>query len=76
MPKCKLDGIDGSRCPIDNAPCRKTKCEYYTEYSNGDRIRAMSNEKLAAFLSRKFCYGHAEPQLKDWLAKPAEGSEK
>lgn len=49
MAKCKLDGMDGGRCPIDNALCRKTHCKHYTGYTNADRIRAMSAEGLAEY---------------------------
>lgn len=40
--------------------------------TNADRIRAMSDEKLADYLSKTFCHGYGKPQLVEWLKQPAD----
>ena len=40
--------------------------------TNADRIRAMSDEELAEFLSKTFCNGYGGQQLIEWLQMPAE----
>lgn len=35
--------------------------------TNADRIRNMSNEELADFLTKQFCHGIGEDLIKEWL---------
>ena len=71
MAKCKLDGMDGGRCPIDIALCRKTHCKHYTGYTNADRIRAMSDEELAEYITFHKYFSTPKSCL-DWLTQPAQ----
>lgn len=66
-----------------NSWCDFDQCEHITP-SNGDRIRAMSDEKLVELLSKPWCENHrlkeeclrfdtdCEACVMDWLCKPAE----
>jgi hypothetical protein len=79
----------------DNGKCQKFSDEKYNSWcdfdqcehiapSNGDRIRAMSDEELAELLSKPWCENHrfkeecarfdtdCEACVLDWLCKPAE----
>ena len=47
-------------------------CNYFREMTNADRIRAMSDEELAEFLSKTFCNGYGGQQLIEWLQQSAE----
>lgn len=61
-------------------------CQYFWQKTNGDRIRAMSDEELAEFLCGvyedddtfgKFINGYIIPcydedSIKEWLQQPAE----
>ena len=40
--------------------------------TNAQKIRAMSDEELAEFLSKTFCYGYGGQQLIEWLQQSAE----
>ena len=40
--------------------------------TNAQKIRAMSDEEMAEFLSKTFCHGYGGPQLIEWLQRPAE----
>lgn len=40
--------------------------------TNGERIRNMSDEELAKFISVQFCHGYGEPQTLEWLKQPVE----
>ena len=42
------------------------------QMTNADRIRAMTDEELAEFLSKTFCNGYGGQQLIEWLQQPAE----
>ena len=80
MAKCT-----GVRCPMQYGykveECNQTDCPYRTEpITNADRIRAMSDEELADFISASGCPDHARDcrgSCKDctlgWLKQPAEG---
>ena len=47
-------------------------CWHFVEKTNADRIRAMSDEELAAFLCKKFgCHSDTCPGIE--LCKPNEG---
>lgn len=35
--------------------------------TNADRIRNMTNEELAEFLTKQFCHGVGENLIKEWL---------
>ena len=73
---CKL----GEKGCWNDGKCRATSNCKYKVITNADRIRAMSDEELAEFLS---CYGCPCPDrdchasCKDcvvqWLKQPAEG---
>ena len=45
-------------------------CNYFREMTNADRIRAMSDEKLAEFLIDLADDGNLK--IKEWLQQPAE----
>lgn len=40
--------------------------------TNGERIRNMSDEELAKFISVQFCHGYGEPQILEWIKQPVE----
>ena len=72
MAKCT-----GVRCPMQYGykveECNQTDCPYRTEpITNAERIRAMSDEELAEYLSKTFCHGYSKPQFIEWLKRPAE----
>ena len=46
--------------------------DLYEPMTNADRIRAMSDEELAEFLSKTFCNGYGGQQLIEWLQQSAE----
>lgn len=35
--------------------------------TNADRIRSMTDEELAEFLTKQFCHGVGENLIKEWL---------
>ena len=96
MPKCVIINCKMIAQPIE-MPCSKTNCRYfadclatYEEYSgkpmtNADRIRAMSDEELAEFLSddERACppkWHNCRKHINEcggcwleWLKQPAEG---
>lgn len=37
-----------------------------------DKIKQMSVDEMADFLSDTFCYGFSKPQLKEWLSTPCK----
>ena len=39
--------------------------------TNADRIRGMSDEKLAEFITQQFCHGIGEKLILEWLQQPA-----
>lgn len=43
-----------------------------TPKTNAQKIRAMSDEELAEFLSKTFCNGYGGPKLIEWLQQSAE----
>ena len=51
-------------------------CRCREPMTNAQRIRAMSNEELAEFLSKTFCNGYGGTQLIEWLQKPAGEEDK
>ena len=78
--------------PTYKSPC--SECKGYRKHeaveirTNGDRIRAMSDEELADFLGQyKFCdmcvegcdactyYGECEKRLLEWLKQPESKEE-
>ena len=84
MVKCKYEGtgIWNGRCTgtkeVDPCPgydkCKQYKPNYTT---NADRIRAMSDEELAAWAINEapkigFRYTSSEAGLLEWLKQPAE----
>ena len=40
--------------------------------TNADRIRGMSDEELAKFITQQFCHGIGEKLILDWLQQPAK----
>lgn len=40
--------------------------------TNGDRIRAMSDEELSVYLANIFCHGYGADKIGDWITQPAE----
>lgn len=40
--------------------------------SNADRIRSMTDEELAEFLTKQFCHGVGENLIKEWLESEVE----
>ena len=50
MGKCKIDGMDGGRCPQTGGPCKKANCASYA-CTNFERITA-SPEALAPHMTR------------------------
>ena len=42
-------------------------CEFVESGTNADRIRNMTNEELAEFLTKQFCHGVGENLIKEWL---------
>ena len=80
--KCKYEGngVWEGRCvgTKEVEPCKGyEKCKSYCpDYqTNADRIRSMSDEELAEWMSRHNAYGeNAEAvQWLSWLRMPAEG---
>ena len=77
MAKCT-----GKRCPMQVGykvdECNHKDCHYRTEpITNADRIRAMSDEELAAWAINEapkigFGYTSSETGLLKWLKQPAE----
>ena len=51
--RCKKEALCGITCTMDSSICKKDFCPEYidTPRTNADRIRAMSDEELACFLS-------------------------
>ena len=46
------------------------RCKVYQEkklQSQADRIRAMSDEELAEFITKQFCHGVGYPLILEWL---------
>lgn len=74
MAKCT-----GNRCPMQYGykveECNDTDCPYRTEpITNADKIRAMTDEELAMWMSECNAFGeNAEAsQWLPWLKQPAE----
>ena len=86
MAKCT-----GVRCPMQYGykveECNHTDCPYRTEpITNGDRIRAMTDEELAKFIPNWSytdackcvekpyvdCNNECEKCVSEWLQQPAE----
>jgi hypothetical protein len=71
MAKCKYgqkgvcDKLYHPNCP-DNSECYE-----YELFTNAERIREMSDKELAEYFAKTFCHGYGQPQLLDWLQKPA-----
>ena len=82
--------MDEIKCPcglrhnMEEEDCAKTDCDICCPLAhpqtNADRIRAMSDEELADFISACGCHDHAidcKASCKDctleWLKQPAEG---
>ena len=62
-----------------DAPTKWEAADHYKPITNADRIRAMSDEELAEFVSNRGCPDHARnctDSCKDcttkWLKQPAE----
>lgn len=79
MPRCELCG-EWPDCPWKTDP--EIMCsEYHPKpRTNADRIRSMSDEELAAFLTDDFCEllncyspcdGHCGRRMLDWLKQEA-----
>lgn len=60
-----------------NGKCEKQKNTFglaackdgtpHEKFTNADKIRNMTNEELAEFLTKKFCHGVGENLIKEWL---------
>lgn len=46
--------------------------EIVEKNTNADKIRNMTDEELAKFISVQFCHGYGEPQILEWLKQPVE----
>ena len=58
-------------------PDMQRDCQYFCEKTNADKIRAMSDEELAAWAINEapkigFRYTSSETGLLKWLKQPAE----
>lgn len=42
--------------------------------TNADRIRSMTDEELAEFLTKKFCHGIGENLIKEWLESECDAN--
>ena len=57
----RMAKLNKGRIPFD-------KCmDYDPIRTNADRIRNMTNEGLAEFLTKQFCHGVGENLIKEWL---------
>lgn len=78
--KCKYEH-DGDCCNCGSTQymckCKPKICSSVAPMTNADRIRAMSDEELAEWMSRCNAYGeNAEAaQWLPWLRQPAEGEQ-
>lgn len=88
MAYCKANQLDcNGFCNRFDAPCIKKNCRFFGVKTNADRIRAMTDEELAALLSEP-CECSVDPEeddyrecgnkfcieyLLNWLKQPAEG---
>ena len=72
-------GLRSTGNPDTSNPVAMSMLEYLRkkgieamEMTNGERIRNMSDEELAKFISVQFCHGYGEPQILEWLKQPVE----
>lgn len=87
--KCKYEN-DGDCCncgsPQYLCKCKPKICHSVAPVTNADRIRAMSDEELAEYLSAVYFYGMLDGMEKppkvehykytiDWMCEPAEGEQ-
>lgn len=47
-------------------------CEFVEPRTNADRIRSMTDDELAEFLTKQFCHGIGESLIKEWLEREVE----
>lgn len=85
MGKCKIDDMDGGRCPQTDGPCKKGNCASYA-CTNFERITA-SPEALANWIASVFSgplcrwcdmrwdncyYGECADGVVHWLNQPTK----
>lgn len=70
---CFYDGV-----PPSNSPSACEECRFFKAPTNADRIRAMSDEELAEWLSCNCTgdgYGNSSEDWLDWLRQEYEEEE-
>lgn len=89
MAYCKANQLDcNDFCNRFDAPCIKENCRFFGVKTNADRIRAMSDEELANFLTifandegedffcdnpkRRVACRECKRCIMEWLKQPAE----
>lgn len=71
MNGCKRGYRESNKyCNLFRCPCLEDGCRNFGEFTNGDRIRAMSDEELAEYLVYHNPY-HTESNCLKWLKQPA-----
>lgn len=60
-------------CTMDSKdPDEERECAFYKHMTNGDRIRNMTDEELAEFITIQFCHGIGKDLIAKWLQMPVE----
>lgn len=71
--KMEHDGCKGCRYERENSDsihcqgCKQNAVDKYAKMTNADKIRSMTDEELAEFLTKQFCHGVGENLIKEWL---------